>query len=202
MHTKTMVFVLLLAALVAFGSMGVATAQLAGKGRPTSVAVMDVERAFNAMKEKAQIEADLQVQTQKLQEEKTNREKELRQLQADLEILAPDTPAFVQKQSDLEQKAVELQSWAQFQTAKVNRERAVQIEGLYRKLSEGAGRVAKENGYDLVIFKEGAVNFRRANPEQLSALIQIRKLLWAADDLDITDLVLTTLNNEYVNRVK
>lgn len=200
MKTQRMMIALLVAAVVAFGGLGAATANHLMKGRPTAIAVCDVQRLFDSLKEKAQVEGDLQVQAQKLQQEKTDREKDLRQLQSDLEILAPDTPAYDQKQDELERKAVELQAWAQFQQNKLNRERAVQIEGIYRKMADAIGRVAKENGYDVVLFKEAEINFRGAKPEQLSGLIQIRKVLFAVDDLDVTDVTVSKMNNEFVNR--
>lgn len=191
---------LIVAAILGFGALGLASAAQALKGRPTAVAVCDITRAFDALKEKAQVEADLQTRTQNLQQLENDKKNELRQLQSDLELLAPDTPAFEQKQMELERKSVELQAWAAYESAKLQRERAVQIEGLYRKMVDAIGRVAKENGFDIVLYKEPAINFRGAKPEQLAPLIQMRKVLYTADNLDITDLVLNTLNNEFVNR--
>ncbi len=178
--------------------MGLGESALAG--RTTSVAVCDVQVTFASLKEKAQIEADIQTQKQRLQQEKQKREQEIRQLQSDLEILSPDTPAYDQKQQELEQKSIRFQAWAAFQNKKLNRVRALQVEKIYKHMIDAIGRVAQENGYDLVLYKEGAVKFRGAKPEQLSGLIQIRKVLWSAEDLEITELVVTTMNNEFVNQ--
>ncbi len=168
-------------------------------GRPTAVAVMDVQVIFDSLKEKMQIEADLKSQLEQINTDDQDRKQELQELRSDLDILAPDTPAYNEKQSQLEQKAIELQAWRNFQTQKLNHERGLQIEKLYRKMLTAAGQLCKQNGYDLVLFKEQAVNFAGAKPEALKTLIQVRKVLWSADDLDITDQVIQLMNNEFTN---
>ncbi|MEX0775432.1 MAG: OmpH family outer membrane protein [Phycisphaeraceae bacterium] len=189
---------LFLAALLLAGLM--TSPALAQKARPTAIAVVDVQKVFDSLQEKNQVEADLQSRANALKQEETDRRKKLDDLQKDLEMLAPGTTAHTQKQEDLERQAVELQAWQQFQNQKLQRERSLQIEGLYRKILDAIGRVAKEAGYDLVLFKEGAIDFKNANPQQLAALIQVRKVLWSAPDLDVTDQVTQRMNNEYKNR--
>lgn len=170
-----------------------------GKGRPVAVAVVDVVKVSEALAERRQIEADLQTKADRLKEEDQNRQKKLEQLQKDVEFLAPGTPARDQKTEELERMALELQAWRSFQTNKINRERTLQIENVYRRMLDAVGRVAKENNYDLVLFKETAINFANARPEQVSAVIQVRKVLWSADDLDLTDEIIQRMNNEFKN---
>lgn len=172
------------------------------KGRPTAVAVADVQTVFESLKEKMQIEADLKTRLEQLNQEEQKQKTDLQSLKSDLEILAPGTPAFNEKQDQLEQKAIELQSWINFQTQKLNRERGMQIERLYRKMVEAIGRVAQQGGYDAVLFKERPVDFTGAKPEALNTLIQVRKVLWSADELDITDQVTQMMNNEFTNSTK
>ncbi len=180
---------------------GVVLAQaVAKRGRPTAVAVVDVQRVFESLKEKEQSEADLTTKADRLKAEQQDRQRKLEQMQKDMEMLAPGTPAFNTKQDDLERQAVELQAWGQFQSNKLQRERSLQIEGLYRKIMGSVEGFAKGNGYDVVLFKEGNFDFRNANPQQLSALIQVRKVLWSAEDLDITDQITQRMNNEFTNR--
>jgi len=169
-------------------------------GRPTSVAVVDVQLVFESLKEKVQIEADLKGRLEQLNQDEQDRKRELEELKSDLEILAPDTPAYNEKQAKLEQSAIELQAWRTFQTQKLNRERGLQIERLYRKLLDAIGRISQQNGYDLVLFKEKPVDFRGTKPEALNTLIQVRKVLWSSDELDLTDQIIQLINNEFSNR--
>lgn len=185
-------------ALGVTGLVGTATGR-ALQGRPIAAAVVNVQQIFESLKEKTEVEGDLKREVEALNEQEQERRKEIQALQSDLEILAPGTPAFSEKQAQLEQKSIELQAWRGFQNQKLNRERGIQIEVLYRRMVDAIGRVAESGGYDLVLFKEAAVNFRGAKPEALNALIQVRKVLWASDDLDITDDVIQLMNNEFNN---
>ena len=75
----------------------------------------------------------------------------------------------------------------------------MQIEQLYRKTLDAIGRVAKDSGYDVVLFKEKAPDFTNANAQQISTMIQVRKLLWSSDDIDITQQITQRMNNEFEN---
>ena len=190
---------LVIAALVVAAGVGGALAAGAVKARPTSVAVADIQKIFDSLSEKVQTEADLQAQADKFKQEQMDREKDLKQLQSDLEILASGTPAFKQKSEEGEKKAFEYQAWRSFAQSRIGRERAIRIEDIYRKVIDSTGRLAKESGYDVVLFKEGTFRFPADKPEQISGIIQMRKVLWAADDLDITDQVIQKMNNEFKN---
>jgi Skp family chaperone for outer membrane proteins len=167
------------------------------RGRPTAVAVVDVQKAFDALAEKDQIEADLRAEAERLKLQEEDKKKSIRELQADLEILAQGQPAWKAKKEQLDTGLIELQVWRNFETQKLNRERGVQIENLYRKLTDSIGRVAGQQGYDVVLFKEKPVEFRGAEPQQIPTLIQVRKVLWSADDLDVTNAVITDMNNQF-----
>ncbi len=192
--------VVLTAALIGLATVVGSAVAVVGTARPTAVAVVNVQEVFESLEEKTQVETTMKAQLDSLNEQEQDRKKELQALQADLEILAPGTPAFTEKQHELERKSIELQAWRGFQTQKLQRERGIQIEMLYRKVIDSIGQVAEQNQYDIVMFKESAVNFQGAKPEALTALIQVRKVLWAADDLDLTNNVIQMMNNEFSNR--
>lgn len=193
-------FIILVAALaMCLGSWVATRANSMLTGRPTAVAVVDLVALFDALKEKMQIEADLKARLDKVMQEEEERKTALKKMQDDLSILAPATPAFEQKQNELEKGAIEMQAWMKFENNKFNRERAVRIEALYRKMLEAIGQVAKQNGCDVALFKERPVNFSNAKPEDLQRLIESRKVLWSADELDLTEQVVQKMNNEYAN---
>ncbi len=198
--SKSVKTMLMLVAVTLVLGTGVFVGAQAGKARPVAVGVVDVQRVFDALAEKVQADADLQTKADRLQQEGQERERKIQDLQKDLEVLAaPGSPAHAQKQDELEKMAIEFQTWRNFQSQKLQRERAVRYEQLYRKMSESLGKLAKENGFDLVMFKEGPFDTRNVKPEQLGTVIQLRKVLWAADDLELTDMLVQRMNNEFKN---
>lgn len=196
--TKKLVLGMCGLGLIVVGALAVGAPGI--RARPVSVAVVDVQKVFDSLAEKVQVDADLQTRAEKLRQEDQERTRRIEDLQRDLNTLAaPGTSAFVQKQEELEQQALELRAWREYQSAKLQRERALQYERLYRKMLDTIGQVAREGGFDLVLFKEAPVDTANLKPEQLGTFIQIRKVLWVTEDLDLTDQVIQKMNNEYRN---
>ena len=84
-----------------------------------SAAVVDVQLVFESLKEKMQIEANLKGRLEQLNLDEQDRKRGLEELKSDLEILAPDTPAYNEKQAKLEQRAVQLRAHGVLQCGKI-----------------------------------------------------------------------------------
>jgi Skp family chaperone for outer membrane proteins len=168
------------------------------QAQKSTVAVVDVQRAFNAVKEKSQIDAELTTMADKVKQEDASRTKTIKELQQDLSILSPGTAAHTQKQNDLEKAVLSRQVWLNYQQLKLNRERALRVENMYKKMLATIGRVATAEGYTVVLFKEQPVRFNNVTkPEQMNAVIQVRKVLWSAPNLDLTEQVILKMDAEY-----
>ena len=195
MKVQHITFPLVLAAGVVLNGFGVARAQ----NKPTRVAVCDVQVVFDALEEKGQVEADLQEMVEKLQEEGKSREQKIKDLKFDMEILAKGSEAHKKKVGEIERALMELRVFQGLRALRINRERALKTQYLYRKMSDAVGRVAKENDFGIVLFKERPVDFTNTKAEALNAVINMRKVLWAADELDLTQQVIQKMNNEFTN---
>lgn len=196
---QSIVLALALLAALAVG-FTVAQAQPAAKPRPAVVAVIDVQKVFDSLSEKGEIEARLKTKAAQLDRENQSKQEEINKLQADVEILAAGSPDRLKKEAELEQKAVALQVWRQVENNKLVRERIVQTEGIYRRIVDAVGRVSQANGIDVTLFKEPEINFTGARPEALPLLIQSRKVLYSDKSLDLSDQIITLMNNEFRNR--
>ncbi len=170
------------------------------EGAATGVAVVDVEKAMNSLDQMTQIEADIKTQYERIKEEHTSRRNKLKQLQEDLELLQAGTDAFKQKFDEFQLRAIEAEAWWKFKQISLSSERVLQIGNMYHKLLNTIGKVASENSYSMVMFKEKTPSFRKIKPEALSAIIALRKVLWVSNDLDLTDQVVLRMNNEWKNR--
>ena len=187
--------VLSLAALVVTAGLVGAAASM--QAQPTSVAVVNVQEVFNNLKEKTNLEAQMQSRTEKLQQEEQQRRKTIQQLRQDMDVLAPGSDAYKQKEQQLQQKVIDLQVWTKFKQQQLSVERGLQVEGLYRRTLTSVKKIANEAGYDMVLFDEQSPEFNYDNPKQLLTLIQMRKVLYASDEVNITDQVIQRMNNEY-----
>ena len=187
--------VMSLAALLVAGALIGQAASMSAQ--PSAVATVNVQEVFNNLKEKTSLEAQMQSRTETLQQQEQQRRKAIEQLRQDLQVLAPGSDAYQKKEQELQQKAIDLQVWTKFKQQQVRMERGLQVEGLYRRTLSSVKKIAQENGYDIVLFDEQSPDFDYENSQQLLTLIQMRKVLYASDKVNITDQVIQRMNNEY-----
>jgi Skp family chaperone for outer membrane proteins len=177
-----------------------ARAQVPAAGKPTVIAVVDVKKVLDNVKENVQIQAEVQSLLDGLDAEASTRQKDLKKMQEDLQLLPPDSPEYNRKGEDLEQKAVNFKAWREYQQRKLEHEKTLRWELLYKRMLDAIARVAQQNGADLVLFKESAPDFRNAEPRDVVGAIQMRKVLWVADGLDLTSQVVQMMDNDYKAR--
>lgn len=166
------------------------------------VAVVDVESVFNNLDERAAFKADITGKTEEIQREQQLKQTELRALEEDLKLINPDSPNYETTLEKYEMKVIELKSWTEFMQRKLEREQTMRMELLYEKIVAAVEDMATKSGYDMVFFKDVKPTIRGQNQQQVAAIIQSRKVLYASPSLDITAGVTQKLNNEYNNQKK
>lgn len=163
------------------------------------IAVVDVQNVFANLKERDAVEADITQQTEALQKEATERAQKIKELEADLPLLAKDSKAWKETRENLERMAIEFRAWQEFKKRSLENEKVIRIQELYKKAIDQIGKVAEREGYDLVLFKDQTAAPTTNNQQQIAAIIQNRKLLYAAERMDITDQITQLLNNQFAN---
>ncbi|MFG0249749.1 MAG: OmpH family outer membrane protein [Phycisphaeraceae bacterium JB051] len=197
MQVKKLMGLVMVVAMMGVLSMpGKAQAQ----ARPTAIAVIDVEKAMVALEEKTQVEADMKTEFEQIKQDHEGRRTKLKQMKEDMDLLQPGTDAYMKKAEEFNLEGMQLEAWYKYKQARMQSESVLQLGNMYRKLIETVGKIAGENGYDMVLFKEKQPSFNNVKPEALSTIISMRKVLWVRNDLDITDQVVQRMNNEWRNR--
>ncbi len=165
----------------------------AGGGR---VAVIDVVRAFNEYQRQKDLEAELQELKQKLQAEQEQRRGRIEAMQATLDAMDQNDPTYAEKMRELLAEQIELKNWMDLAQADMQREIGVWTARVYQEIVTASQQVAEARGFDLVLAHEP---FKPAgiDPETIRQQIRSRKVVYAADKVDITDAVLEALNKAY-----
>ncbi len=194
--------ILIAAALVLLAGLGVVTVwgQAVGPATPPAataarVAVVDLDRVIASLKEKQKLDADLADEQRKLTGENEERTKRIKDMQEDLSILSGDAKAA--KQAELEQALFEHQAWGQYQQQRFGRMALINVQYLYRKMNSVVGEYAQANGYDLAVVSGPDIPDDVSNQQLLQQIIGTRRVLWHSDRIDITDQVITRMNNAF-----
>ncbi|MEM1209628.1 MAG: OmpH family outer membrane protein [Planctomycetota bacterium] len=187
----------LLAAVAVVGLGWSAVRGQAGQAAPTAVGVVDVEEVFQGLKAQTEFEAEIQRKREELGVEAQSRQAAAKGMQDDLDMLTAGTPAYEVKQTELERAAIDLDVWQRYEQLKLARQAKSQIEKLYRDVIDAVDRIATESGYDVVLLEQDRDAIDAENIQQLLGQIGTRKVLFAADRIDLTDTVIRRMNNEF-----
>ena len=185
------------AIVVGFMSIVNLNAQTGGGG--ASIAVVSIADVFEKLDERNAIQAEIQTMVDKAKKWQQEKGNDIKMIQEDLRIMDKNSPNYRATVEDFERKALQLQVELKFREQNIEREKAIKLEALYRKILAGIESVAQVEGYDLVISKDRTPSLRGANQQQIVFIIDQRKNLYSNSSLDITQRVEQKLNNDFKN---
>jgi len=198
MHTKRNLLIAAATfAVLAVGLVGV-KAQEAFKGSPTVVAVVDLRTLYESLKEKQQIDAEMQGVRTRLTETRDDKQKVIAQLKQDMDMLVPGTPPYADALEKYERSALDYQLWAAYEQNKLTRENSTRIEKLTKNAELAIEAVAEAQGVDLVFYKQQSLRLGTNKQGQVQAA-NINVVAWARGTVDITDQVAQFMNNAFDN---
>ena len=76
-------------------------------------------------------------------------------------------------------------------------EEAKLFKRMYDKIADGASRLAQRDGIDLVLVDDRIFVIQETNRAAQSDMLESKKILYASEPVDMTDELLTMLNNEF-----
>ncbi len=163
---------------------------------PTRVVVVDTEKVFKEYQRRKEIDDRLTRQQQDLQAQRKQKVDRIEALKAELENFHPDSKDYYQRQKELLKLSIDLDSFTKMSAEDIKREFRVQTEDIYMEILKVVDQVARENGYDLVLYKD-STDIRGDTIQELLEKIRGCKVLYSTKQIDITDPVLDALNQAY-----
>jgi Skp family chaperone for outer membrane proteins len=169
---------------------------------PTSVAVVDMQKAINgldelkARNEANQKKADARVaELTKIRDEITKQGKEL---EKSAEMAPAGNSDIINKRAELMVRAQTLDAQANAYKQLTRLDAGDVLRDMHGKVLAGIDAIAKREGIDIVIADDRALEL--PNPgtdEDVGRAINSRRLLYATPTVDLTQRVLTQVNNDY-----
>ena len=170
---------------------------------PTVVTVVKINALFSGLKQRADDKIQIKDRVKKNEDEFEKRRAELEALKAELNEVVD--PIKHRKMSDeIGLKKLELKSWFASTSAQAELEKAALLQELYKKISDAINDIAIANSYNLVLLDDSNPYVRyskesRMAPElQIWNKIQSQKVLYADPGIDITNQLITRMNNEFI----
>lgn len=95
-------------------------------------------------------------------------------------------------------KGLQLQAHVEFERQRIDREKGLIMKGIYRDIKEAVKKVASDgNRYDIVMLNDSVKEITASGEGQVLQAISQRRMLYTNPMLDITDEVMSFMNNEF-----
>jgi len=126
-------------------------------------------------------------------------EEEIKTLQARIEAESLTGEALFNVAQELSEKQAFGQARLEAAQTRLDIARGDMMREMYEKVTVACGQFADNNGYDLIMVDDRS--FPLARPQSTTAAqqeaIRGKRVLFARQSLDVTDQVLTLMNNQY-----
>jgi Skp family chaperone for outer membrane proteins len=167
---------------------------------PTPVAVVDVARVLEQIDERSEWDIRIEALRGSIQREAAKRREAMdKRLKESEQATNPEDRQKIRDEVALMQ--LRLEQWGALKTAEVDREESLKWRSIYRNLRRESQRVAEAEGYEMVMVDDSVGDVQTMTqskvPLQQQVLEQItnRRILFAANTIDITDQVIVRMNN-------
>ncbi|MFA5864648.1 MAG: OmpH family outer membrane protein [Phycisphaerae bacterium] len=187
-------FVVVMAAVVWFAGSGNAAQK--NSPMPTKAAVVDIVKVFNDYQRTKEINERLNKEQVELQNQRKQKIDRVEALKAQLDSLHPDSKDYYQREKELLERSIELKNFTDIKAEEIKREFRVMTEDIYGEMLKTIESVAKDAGYDLVLYLD-LTDIHGDNFPALLEKIRERKVLYSTKEIDITQNVLEALNQNY-----
>ena len=173
------------------------TGQPARPAQPaTRVAVCDIVEVFDNYQRAKDLTQDLNDKSAKIKAENKQREKAIKAVQMEMENLKDGSPEYEKRLDQIQNMTIQRTAWLEFMTAKNMRNHHRLTKEMYNEMVAAVSQAAKELKCQ-VVFQRDRSKLQSNNTPELIRRISARKVIYAAAELDITEIVLGRLNMAY-----
>lgn len=169
---------------------------------PTAVAVVNLPKVLQSLDERGVRQEAMTAATAVRQQQLDELTKRIEALTTELDpktgTLKPGTADYRNKVIQLRELQVTLDARFKLLEQVLSFERGTIMRELYLKIEDAVQRIADRNGYDVVILDDTDFKLpEEAGQDDMNRAILARSVVYRHDSVDITNQIVTLLNNEF-----
>jgi Skp family chaperone for outer membrane proteins len=189
---------MLLACMLTFT--GPARADDAPKPADLKIAICNPLTVAQKIQESKDIAEKAKADKKSLESTAAEKQEKLKAMQAELQLLIPDSPQFAEKNQSLLQASIEYEVWQKMSDLDLARKSKNSVRGLFDKIQSMTAQIAQAKGITLVIADRHIDlpdNIDNMDQNTLEQLIMQRTVLYNDTKLDITQEVIVKMDEAY-----
>ncbi len=166
--------------------------------KPSVIGVVDLNKVLGSLTEVKERDAKIVADGKEAQKQLDKYSEELKAIDNDLEQLPKDSKARIDKVAE----GIKLRKRAETETQifqqLINLRKGEVLRDVYTKIEDAAKSIGEKEGFDLVIVNDSTMIKipDRASDQEVSMVAQSRKVLYAGKSIDLSDRIITQLNNQ------
>lgn len=165
---------------------------------PLTLGVINIEKVINSLEE-------LNIQQSRLDDLVTMRRKtvddmaaQVKKVQEELKLMPENAAQRQAKLLELQELTFKLRVEGEVAFGIIDAQKGEIYADLFTKISDASARFAQRNGYDMVMSSDAiAQTPQQGTEQQIKAFIVSRRVIFASEKIDVTDQLITMMNNEY-----
>ena len=201
---------ILLAILIAMLGYQAGAERLGQQQDPATIATINLTKVMEGLEQRSESEVKLDQMRRDFEAERDRRQRRIQTMETEMrekqqqvreERAGMDELQRIEERIALE--SLNFQAWLRFQTDRIDVEKALLWQDLYRAVRRATGEMARSERYDLVIYddtdEELFINpeSRMSREMQVQQQMVSRMLIHASSSLDITTELVERMNNQY-----
>ena len=172
------------------------TAAPRGISQPARVAVLDFGRLLKECDQIKAADKDFRATQETLAREAEKRIEEVKALRKRLVMHVPGSPAHKQTRDEIEKKAIANDTWYKTKLRGLQQDQQAILQRFYDDVERITGEYAVAHRLSLVL-KVDRFSVADRAMEDFGSRMRAKKIVYAANDVDITNDVLALLNNRF-----
>lgn len=162
---------------------------------PAMVATVDLERIFVNLQARGAADARLNKLAEELDARGQEERDKIELLRQDLDLYPPGSSKYQETSQEIAKLGFKLKAYLDFAVRKLDSEKSKSLRRLYEDIKLAIREEATAKGYDMVVVDDSIVQLPAdASEQETMRQISGRRLLYAAEQIDITDDVIARMN--------
>ena len=164
---------------------------------PTVTVTINFETLFASLEERVFEESKVQPIIEDMNAEIEQRRQEITEYEQEFELYEAGSPKWQELLQDQQLKVLEYQAQVEYSKSRKARELSKGTRRVYMNIRESAAKLAGQNGWDYVVVNDAAITLPEADNVDIGLEISSRRILYANDALDVTDLLISYMNGNF-----
>lgn len=164
----------------------------------TAVAIVNLEKLMELLDETKQLNDELKVMFDKRSKEFEEVRARAKALEEDVKLLPEGTKERRLKAAEEAEAKSLVEARYQIYQKLIEIDRGELVRQMYTKITASVEAFSKKEGYELVLLDDRGITLPNSGTANtMNTAIQAKRIIFAADGLDITDRIATLMNTEY-----